>query len=81
MQARKLPPEKRLYAHGQGYDLVERPLIRADETMALEAGMNLAVHPGYQSNSLFAVICDNYLVTEAGVSECLHKTEKKVFEV
>jgi Xaa-Pro aminopeptidase len=81
MQARKLPPEKRLYAHGQGYDLVERPLIRFDETMALEAGMNLAVHPGYQSNSLFAVICDNYLVTPEGPSECLHKTEKKVFEI
>ena len=31
--ARGLPPELRLYAHGQGYDLVERPLIRADETM------------------------------------------------
>jgi Xaa-Pro aminopeptidase len=81
MTARKLPPEKRLYAHGQGYDLVERPLIRADETMALEAGMNLAVHPGYQSNSLFAVICDNYIVTANGPSECLHKTEKKVFEI
>ena len=61
--------------------MVERPLIRGDETMRLEAGMNLAVHPGYQSASQWAVICDNYLVTEAGVSECLHKTEKKVFEV
>jgi Xaa-Pro aminopeptidase len=81
MTARKLPAEKRLYAHGQGYDLVERPLIRADETMVLEAGMNLAVHPGYQSSSVFAVICDNYLVTDKGPSECLHKTEKKVFEI
>jgi Xaa-Pro aminopeptidase len=81
MTARGLPAEKRLYAHGQGYDLVERPLIRADETMTLEPGMNLAVHPGYQSNSVFAVICDNYIITDKGPSECLHKTEKKVFEI
>jgi Xaa-Pro aminopeptidase len=81
MQARGLPPERRLYAHGQGYDLVERPLIRADETMAIEAGMNLAVHPGYESDTLFAVICDNYLVEADGVSDCLHCTPKEIFEV
>jgi Xaa-Pro aminopeptidase len=81
MRARNLPPELRLYCHGQGYDLVERPLVRFDETMALEENMNLAVHPGYQTNSIFAVICDNYLVGRDGPSECLHKTEKKVFEV
>lgn len=81
MQARGLPPELRLYCHGQGYDLVERPLIRADETMALEANMNLAVHPGYESSSLFAVICDNYLVEAHGPSGCLHKTPKRIFEI
>jgi hypothetical protein len=27
------------------------------------------------------VICDNYLVEENGPSECLHRTEKKVFEL
>jgi Xaa-Pro aminopeptidase len=81
MRARGLPPELRLYAHGQGYDMVERPLIRDDETMTLAAGMCLAVHPGYETPSLFAVICDNYMVEAAGVGECLHKTEKKVFEI
>lgn len=81
MESRGLPAEKRLYAHGQGYDLVERPLIRADETMALAANMNLAVHPGYDDGSVFAVICDNYLVTETGVSECLHQTPKRIFEL
>jgi hypothetical protein len=68
-------------AHGQGYDMVGRPLIHEDETMRLEAGMNLAVHPGYESASQWAVICDNYLVETAGVSDCLHRTEKKIFEV
>ena len=76
-----LPPEHRLYSHGQGYDMVERPLIRHDETMPLAAGMNLAVHPGYETDSIFAVICDNYIVEANGPSTCLHATEKKIFEV
>jgi Xaa-Pro aminopeptidase len=81
MTARGLPPEKRLFAHGQGYDLVERPLIRADETMKLAANMNFAVHPGYDDGTVFAVICDNYIVTEDCVSDCLHATPKQIFEV
>jgi len=81
MTARGFDAEKRLYAHGQGYDLVERPLIRADETMAIQAGMNLAVHPGYESPSLFAVICDNYIAGKDGPGECLHRTPKQVFEL
>jgi Xaa-Pro aminopeptidase len=55
MAKRGIGPEKRLYAHGQGYDLVERPLIREDETMTIQAGMNLAVHPGYETPSQWAV--------------------------
>jgi Xaa-Pro aminopeptidase len=81
MKQRGLPPELRLYAHGQGYDMVERPLIRRDETMPLEVGMCLAVHPGYETPSLFAVICDNYLMEADGPSECLHRTGKKIFEL
>jgi Xaa-Pro aminopeptidase len=81
MRARRLPPELRLYAHGQGYDLVERPLIRADETMSIEETMNLAVHPGYETDAIFAVICDNYLIGPDGPGECLHKTPKQVFEI
>ncbi len=81
MRGRGFPPELRLYCHGQGYDLVERPLVRADETMSLAAGMNLAVHPSYETDSIFAVICDNYIVEADGPSECLHKTEKKIFEL
>ncbi|KJS18022.1 MAG: hypothetical protein VR78_05375 [Hoeflea sp. BRH_c9] len=81
MQARGLPPEIRLYAHGQGCEMVERPLIRRDETMPLAEGMCLAVHPGYDDGRVFAVICDNYLITSTGVSDCLHRTEKKIFEL
>lgn len=81
MVARGLPPETRLYAHGQGYDMVERPLLRRDETLPIAEGMLLAIHPGYETPSLFAVIYDNYLVTATGASDCLHRTEKKVFEL
>jgi Xaa-Pro aminopeptidase len=81
MRQRGLPPELRLYAHGQGYDMVERPLIRRDETMPLEVGMCLAVHPGYETPSLFAVICDNYLMEPDGPSACLHRTPKTIFEL
>ncbi|MCL4676599.1 MAG: M24 family metallopeptidase, partial [Pararhodobacter sp.] len=81
MIERGLPPETRLYAHGQGYEMVERPLIRADETMPLAEGMLLAVHPGYDDGRVFAVICDNYMIEADGPGDCLHKTEKKIFEL
>lgn len=81
MQARGLPPETRLYAHGQGCEMVERPLIRRDETLPLAEDMLLAVHPGYDDGRVFAVICDNYMVTAEGMSDCLHRTEKKIFEL
>ena len=42
--------------------------------------MNLAVHPGYETASIFAVICDNYLIESDGPGACLHKTPKRIFE-
>ena len=80
MRAKGLPPELRLYSHGQGYDMVERPLVRADESMTIEPGMCLAVHPNYELPSLFMIICDNYIVAGNG-TERIHKTERKIFEV
>lgn len=81
MRARNLPEENRVYAHGQGYDMVERPLIRDDETMAIAENMNIVVHPAYVTDKIFAIICDNYLITGDGAGECLHKTPQKIFEV
>lgn len=74
-------PETRLYAHGQGYDLVERPAIRDDEPMKLKAGMNITVHPIIGSDRIWVWVCDNYLITESGASECLHKTPQEIFSV
>lgn len=81
MRSRGCPEERRMYAHGQGYDLVERPAIREEESMKLKANMNIAVHPMSGTKTVFAWICDNYLVTESGAGDCLHKTPKKIFEV
>jgi len=75
------PEETRIYAHGQGYDLVERPSLDPYETMKIAAGMNIAVHPSVVSEKAFAFVCENYVVSESGEKECLHKTPQKVFVV
>jgi len=81
MKSRGAPPELRLYGHSQGYDLVERPLLRDDETMPLAANMNMAVHPGFFKPSNFAFICDNFLIHDDGSVEHLHKSEQKIWEL
>ena len=53
MKKHGFEPEIRLYAHSQGYDMVERPMIRADETMPIEENMNFAVHPGYNTATMW----------------------------
>jgi hypothetical protein len=37
------------------------------------------VHPGVAGKRAFAMITDNYIVAATGVTDCLHKTPKKVF--
>jgi Xaa-Pro aminopeptidase len=74
-------PETRLYAHGQGYDLVERPAIRDDEPMKLQPNMNITVHPTVVSGGLWVALWDNFLVTKTGVSKRLHKTPQEIFSV
>ena len=78
LTGRGLAPEGRLYAHGEGYDLVERPAIRYDETMSLRAGMNIAVHPGGKSRNVWTTMCNNYLIERDGVGPCLHRTPKEI---
>jgi len=81
LQKKGYPPEGRLYAHGEGYELVERPAIRYDEPMKIGASMNIAVHPSVRSKTVWVMVCDNYLITETGVSPCLHKTPKEIIVV
>ena len=75
------PEVKRLYAHGQGYDMVERPLIRQDETLRIGRNMLFAVHPTYVTARTYSWVCDNYLVDENGRVEPLHKFPQKITEL
>lgn len=74
------PLEGRLFAHGQGYDLVERPGICPGEKMTIKAGMNIVIHPTLLTKKSYAFCCDNYLVTDSGAVR-IHKTPREVFVV
>ncbi|MGP4014888.1 M24 family metallopeptidase [Saccharopolyspora sp. 5N708] len=73
------PEELRLHCHGQGTDLVERPLIRAEEPMPLAAGMNIACHPRYVLDGFCHWVCDNVIIGDDGVAE-LHEFDKRLAE-
>ena len=75
------PEEKRLHCHGQGYDLVERPLIRSDEPMPIEKDMNIVVHPTYIRGGVLSWVCDNYLIGPNGPGERLHRFPEAITEV
>ena len=75
------PMESRLYCHGQGYDLVERPLVRNDEPMTIEKDMNIVVHPTYIHAGYLNWLCDNYLIGDNGPGERLHKFPEEITEV
>jgi Xaa-Pro aminopeptidase len=74
------PEEKRLYCHGQGYDMVERPLVRFDEPMKLKANMVVSCHPTYALAGSFNWACDNYLITDRG-PERLHQFPEIITEI
>ncbi|MEZ2127823.1 MULTISPECIES: M24 family metallopeptidase [unclassified Sinorhizobium] len=80
LRERGRPEEDRLYAHGQGYFLVERPLIRFDERMPIRPRMNVAVHPMYRHEGNLTWMCDNFLIGDNG-TERLHRTPQHIFEI
>jgi Xaa-Pro aminopeptidase len=75
------PMESRLYCHGQGYDLVERPLVRSDEPMKIAKDMNIVVHPTYIHAGYLNWLCDNYLIGDNGPGERLHQFPEEITEV
>ena len=74
------PEEKRLYCHGQGYDMVERPLVRFDEPMKLKANMVVSCHPTYALAGSFNWACDDYLIGDKGC-ERLHQFPEIITEI
>jgi Xaa-Pro aminopeptidase len=81
MKKNGLPEEGRIHSHAQGLDIVQRPLIRFDETMKLEPDMFFAVHPAESKANVFTFCCDNIFITKDGNSGYLHKTERKILEI
>lgn len=75
------PEERRVHFHGQGYDMVERPLVRWDETMPVGARMYFAVHPAYSTERTYSWACDNFLLREDGGVERLHGLSRQIFEL
>lgn len=75
------PEESRLYCHGQGYDLVERPLIRADEPLPIEVDTNIVVHPTYVHKGMTSWVCDNYIIGPKGPGERLHQFPEEIVEL
>jgi Xaa-Pro aminopeptidase len=76
-RSKGVPPEERLFAHGQGYDLVERPSFTPRETMPLKAGMVIAIHPTLINEKAYAYCCDNYYISEKG-AERMHKAPQEI---
>ena len=74
------PEEKRVFCHSQGYDMVERPLVRADETMRLRPNMVVACHPTYVTERTYSWICDNFLLS-AGAPERMHAFAEEIIEL
>ncbi len=81
MEKHGMHKEPRLHCHGQGYDVVERPMIRHDEDMPLDRSMNIGLHPTFGTSRLFVTVCDNFLIDQNGGIEHLHKTPRKIFEL
>lgn len=80
--SRNCPPESRICGHGQGVDLLERPLVRAEEEARLETGMVLALHPTAKTAKTLVSLSDDYRVTPSGCvplsSSLLHDNEIEV---
>lgn len=81
LRERGLAEERRISIHGMGYDMVERPLIRDDETMRIERDMAIVVHPGILNARMFVHNTELYLIGPEGPLPCLHRTPRKVLEL
>ena len=75
-------PDLRLFCHGQGYDLVERPSMRPEEDMIVKACMNITIHPMAinADETAYGFCCDNFIVSDTGTYR-IHKTPREVFVV
>jgi Xaa-Pro aminopeptidase len=66
LKGRGCPPESRVGGHGQGLDLVERPVIRREEPAKFEVGMAVVFHPTARTKNAMASLSDTYVITNSG---------------
>ncbi len=71
-------PEAGMFAHGQGYDHIERPSIQPGETMKLAKDMCMAVNTNLVSAERTVYCADSYLLKVNGPQK-MHKTPLMVF--
>lgn len=81
LRERGIAEERRLSIHGMGYDMVERPLVRRDETMTIEEHMAIVVHPGILNERMFVHNTEVYLIEKNGPGECLHRMPRGIVEL
>ena len=81
MKRKGRPEEKRLNCHGQGYDMVERPLVRFDEPLEIQASTNIVVHPTYAHRGMMTWVCDNFLIGAEGPVERFHQMSEEITEL
>lgn len=81
MRANGKLEERRLHCYSQGYDMVERPLVRFDETMPIQRSSVVALHPTCVTERTYSWVCDNFLIGENRVVERLHRFPQQIFEL
>ena len=75
------PEEKRVHFHGQGYDVVECPLIRHDEKIAIRNNMYFSLHPAFSTPHGYSWISDDYFLDADGKVERLHTMPQELVEI
>ena len=66
LKSKGCPGEHRVGGHGQGLDLVERPVFHRDEPAKLEEGMVVSLHPTAETKHALACLADTYVITNSG---------------
>ena len=66
LKSKGCPAETRLAGHGQGLDLVERPVMLHDEPAKMKPGMIVCLHPTAKTKHASASLSDTYVIDESG---------------
>ena len=66
LKSKGCPPEARVAGHGQGLDLVERPVVRPEETAKLQPGMVVSLHPTAKTKYAASSLADTYVIGNSG---------------